>query len=174
MAWAPKLVRRAKGEPGDVRAPEPGGASSSSMAFSSMAASDVDELVDMLARRAPLAPTPPALTGEAPDRPRAAEVDTDRRRRRFWSRAAEVMGPGKIGVPVAALETELLRKMLESVADVTELRRFRDMLSEGGWLSLDAMATRRRGKKSTLYEEEMEIEINRDTRYADGTRQRGP
>lgn len=139
MAWAPKLMRRANCVLGELRDPLPAGASSSSMAFSSKAVSEVDELVDMLARRAANddAPMPPLLgpalalplPAVAPDRPSAAVVETDRRRRRFWSMAAEVMGPGKAGVPLLALEVELLRKMLERVAEVTELRRLRDILS---------------------------------------------
>lgn len=148
MAWAPKLMRRAKGELGAVRGP-PGPTSSSSMAFSSKAASDADEFVDMLARRAakddtpapdPLLPTPPALAGDVPDRPRAAVVETERRRRRFWSMAADVMGPGKTGVPLEAFEVELLPKMLERAAEVTELRRWRDLLS-AELLSLEAIVS---------------------------------
>lgn len=131
MAWAPKLMRRAKGVFG-VRNATPS-ASSSSMAFSSKADSEVDEFVDMLARRAGKPPLGPAVTAPlppfAPDNPRAAAVETERRRRRFWPMAVDVRGPARTGVPEAALEVELLRKMLENAAEVTELRRLRDKLS---------------------------------------------
>lgn len=151
MAWAPKLVRRAKGVlRGEMRWP-PETPSSSSMALSSTAASDSDELVDMLERRTPKSDDPlplaPALTGELPDRPMAAAVESESRRRRFWSfMAAEVMGPGKTGVPA---ETELLRgNRLEKVAEEREPRRLRDMsaaLAGDSWLDMASRAEGMRG-----------------------------
>jgi hypothetical protein len=115
IAWAPKLMRRANGVVGAVRALIADG-SSSSMALSSI---ESELLVDMLALRMPKGVAP--AVGEDPDRPR---VEMDKRRR--WSFiAAVVTGPGKTPVPVP-VEVELLRgKRLEKAADVTELRRGR-------------------------------------------------
>lgn len=68
IAWAPKLMRRAKGVVGAVRA-----ISSSSTAFSSM---ESELFVEMLPRRKPAKGV--ADAGPVPDKPR---VVTDKRRR---------------------------------------------------------------------------------------------
>lgn len=132
MAWAPKLMRRAKGVVGAVRVL--GAASSSSMAFSSMES----ELVEMLPRRMPAETG--MVVGEVPERP---SVEMERRRR--WSfMAAVVMGPGKTLVPC---EVELLLwKRLVKAAEVTEARRARGMSACGGesfWVSLLDIVTKR-------------------------------
>ncbi len=126
MACPPKLMRRVKGVVGAVRALEV--ASSSSMAFSSM---ESELLVEMLPLRRP---KDAAAVGEVPDRP---SVEMERRRR--WSfMAADVMGPAKTGFTA---DVELLRgKRFANVADVTELRRLREVPAALSWLSDDMAA----------------------------------
>jgi len=151
MAWAPKLMRRAKGVVGAVRALV--APSSSSTAFSSI---ESELLVDRLARRML---NGLELVGDVPDRP---TVVTDRRRCGLPMAAAVVMGPGKTAVP-ADVEL-LLWKRLVKAAEVTEPRRLRDMSGElPFWLSGDDMVTlvRKRRRGCASYRERQRERENR-------------
>lgn len=130
MAWAPKLMRRAKGVVGAVRALD--GPSSSSIAFSS---TESELLVDKLARRRPNGVW---VVGDEPDNPKV-EIES---RLRWSVIAAVVIALGKTAVPV---DVELLLwKRLVRAAEVTEPRRGR-CISAGGCLlelSFDIVAVR--------------------------------
>lgn len=107
IAWAPKLMRRAKGEVAPVLED-----SSSSMALSSI---NSELLVEILPLRIPNVAFPEL--GDVPDSP---TVVTDSRRR--WSLAAANVTDSRL-LPLPA-EVELLRwKRLENVAEVIEPRR---------------------------------------------------
>jgi hypothetical protein len=119
-AWAPKLIRRAKGVVGTLRAAGP--STSSSMALSLTESSE--PLVEMLPRRAlPGKPNPEVWMGDAPESPIAA-MDI-LRPAGVVAAAVTGLGLGWTGTAAGPATLLLRAKREEKVLPVKEERRSR-------------------------------------------------